>query len=82
MRNEVVQGHIDNVIAHGEPDAVELYVSFKMLLDWTQDAFDIEHVDCQPMSAFGSMDASWAKCARDRIFFQIFEPGDIAPIKT
>jgi hypothetical protein len=36
------------VFAHDQYDAEEIYRSFKMLLDWTQDAFQIEHVDRQP----------------------------------
>ena len=36
------------VFAHDQYDAQDIYVSFKMLLDWTQDVFKIEHVDRQP----------------------------------
>ena len=35
------------VFAHGEPDAVEIYRSFIMRLEWNQGPFEIEHVDCQ-----------------------------------
>ncbi len=35
------------VFARSEPDAVEIYRSFNMLLDWNQGPFEIEHVDRQ-----------------------------------
>ena len=35
------------VFAHGERDAVEIYRSFKMLLEWNHGPFEIEHVDRQ-----------------------------------
>ena len=35
------------VFAHGEPDAVQIYRSFNMLLEWNQGPFEIEHVDRQ-----------------------------------
>lgn len=36
------------VFAHDQHDAAEIYISFKKLLDWTQDPFEMERVDCQP----------------------------------